>query len=104
VRAEPRQYPGGEPGRGGGVFLITAGADDLVQGAERQPTARQGRVDRRRAERQHAMPRRLFEPPDAVAERGQGGGAGHIVITLLTSVCCLFVPSGFGCQPPGFLR
>jgi hypothetical protein len=105
VRAEPRQDAGGEPGSGGAVFLVAGGTDDLMQGPERQPAARQGRIDRVCPERQHTMPRRLFQTPDMVAERGQGGGAGHNPRNAAVgqNVSYLFLSASI-VNPPGFLR
>ena len=62
--------------RGGerAVLLVAARAQDLVQGAPRQPAARQGPVDRGDAERQHPVLRRRrpLDPPDPLAKRRQG--------------------------------
>jgi hypothetical protein len=68
---------GGEPGRRGAVLLVAAGAEDLVHRAQGEAAARQGLVDRRDAERQDAMPRRLLDPSDPIAKPGEIGRTRH---------------------------
>jgi hypothetical protein len=48
-----------------------------VNGAEGQPTARQGPVDRRDAERQDAMARRPLDLADPLAKRCEVGWTRH---------------------------
>jgi hypothetical protein len=61
---------GSEPGSGSAVFLIGAGAEYLVQRAERQPAGRQRPIDRRDPERQHPVAQRIrpFEAPNALLQ------------------------------------
>jgi len=77
VRGQAGEDAGGKAGRGGGVFLVAALAEDLVHGAERQPAARQGAVDRHDIERQDAMARRPLDPADLITERGEIGRTRH---------------------------
>ncbi len=67
-RGEPPGDSGGEPGRRGAVLLVGAGADDVVQRAQRQPAARQSPIERRDAKRRHPMAQRVrpLDPADAV--------------------------------------
>ncbi len=58
-------------GKGGGeraILLVAAYPQDLVQGAPREPAARQCPVDRRDTKGQHSMRhrRRPLDPPDAL--------------------------------------
>jgi hypothetical protein len=75
--AESGQDASSKAGSSGAVFLVAADTEDFVQRAERQPAIRQGVVDGRDPERQHAMLCRHFEPSDMVAQHAEGGGAGH---------------------------
>ena len=57
--------------KGGGeraILLVAAYSQDFVQGAPREPAARQCPVDRRDAKRQNSMRhrRRPLDPPDAL--------------------------------------
>jgi hypothetical protein len=58
-------------GKSGGeraILLVAAYPQDLVQGAPREPAARQCPVDRHNTKRQHSMRhrRRPLDPPDAL--------------------------------------
>jgi hypothetical protein len=68
--AQPSGDGGGKAGRGGAVFLVGTGAENLVHRAECQPALRQGAVDRRDAERQHPMAHRVrpLDAPDALLQ------------------------------------
>lgn len=65
--------PGDKSRSSGGVFLIGAGTEDFMQGAERQTAPRQGAVDRGDAERQHPVAPRIrpLDPADAVLQIDQ---------------------------------
>jgi len=65
---DPPGDAGGEPGHGGAVFLVGAGAENFVHRAERQPATRQDAVDRGNLKRQHPMPQRAWplDPADAI--------------------------------------
>jgi hypothetical protein len=69
-RGEPPGDSCSEPGRRGAVLLVGAGADDVVQRAQRQPAARQSPVERRDAKRRHPMAQcvRPLDPTDAVLQ------------------------------------
>ena len=81
-RAEPGEDAGGKPGRGGTVFLVAAGADNLVHGAECQAAGGQGPVYRDDPERQRAVTMRLLQLLNALAKRLEAGGGGHAMQTL----------------------
>lgn len=74
--AKPPGDASGKPRRGGGVFLVGAGAMKFMDGAKRQPAARQDAIDRRDSKRQHPVPQRArpFDPADAVLQGDEGGG------------------------------
>jgi hypothetical protein len=75
--AETGEDAGDKTGSDGAVFLVAAGAQHFVHGAECEAAAGQHGVDRAEAERQHAMPRRLFQLPDTGAKRIEMGHTGH---------------------------
>jgi hypothetical protein len=63
-------------GKSGGeraILLVAVYPQDLVQGAPREPAARQCPVDRRDTKGQHSMRhrRRPLDPPDALTELGK---------------------------------
>lgn len=74
--AKPPGDADSKPRRGGGVFLIRAGAKEFVHRAERQPAARQDAVDRVDSKRQHPVAQRArpFNPADAVLQGNKGDG------------------------------
>jgi hypothetical protein len=92
--AEPGEDAGSKTRGSGAVFLVAAFSDDLVHGAEREPAARQGAIDRGDAERQDAMPGRLLDLSDALAKRAEAGGGGHTCgntfIVLMFPFCSNF--------------
>ena len=62
-----------ETSRGGAVFLVAACPQDLMHGAEREPAARQGPVDRHDIERQDAMACRPLDLADPITQRCEIG-------------------------------
>ena len=72
---KPGHDPGGEQGGGRAVDRPRAAASDLMQGAERQPAARQAAVERVETERQDAAapPVAGLDPADSAPQRVEGG-------------------------------
>jgi hypothetical protein len=63
------------------ILLITARAEDLVQGPSCEPAARQHSIDRGNAERRYPVDRRCrpLDPPNALAQlRKAGSPLGHV--------------------------
>ena len=52
---EPSENAGGKGGGERAIFFVSAYSQDLVQGAQREPAARQYPVDRPETKRQHSM-------------------------------------------------
>ena len=102
--AEAGEDTGGKTGGRGAVFLVAAGAEDFVHGAEREAAARQRAVDRIDPERQHTVPRRPLDPSDPLTQRAQLGIAGHIFGTPPPPKCCCFVLKIVGCQSARLFR
>jgi hypothetical protein len=67
---KPSGDRGGEPGGSGAIFLIGSRPEDFVQRASGEPTARQGRIERGDAKRQHSMMQRIrpLNPADALLQ------------------------------------
>ncbi len=78
------EAPDDAGGKGGGeraILLIAVYPEDLVQGAPREPAARQHPVDRGDAKRQYPMHRRgrPLDPPDPLTQRREKGSLlGHV--------------------------
>jgi hypothetical protein len=77
-------------GKGGGeraILLVAVCPEDLVQGAPRQPAARQNSVDRGDAERNYPMGcrRRPLDPPDMLTQRREKGFLLDHVPSLFSS-------------------
>jgi hypothetical protein len=79
-------------GKGGGeraVLLVAALSQDFVQGAPREPAARQCLVDRGNAKGQDPIRRRRqpLDPPDAFAKLGKKGSCciGHVLFLFFDS-------------------
>jgi len=66
---EAPNYAGGKGGGERAILLVAVHPQDLVQGAPREPAARQHSVDRGDAERQYPMGwrRRPLDPSDMLA-------------------------------------
>jgi hypothetical protein len=99
ILPEPCQDAGGESGGERAILLVAAHSQDLVQGAARQPAARQGPVDRSDAKGRHPMRRRRrpLDPPNPLAQCCQNL-AGHARRTPSVVVSSLFVPDEECCQ------
>ena len=79
-------------GKGGGeraVLLVAAHSQDFVQGASREPAARQSPVDRCDTKRQNPLRhcRRSLDPSDAFAKLGKKGSCriGHVLFLFFDS-------------------
>ncbi len=71
---QAREQSGGEGGGDGAVLLVGPRPDDLVQRAERQPAAGQGRIDGGQPERHDASAKPpLLERLDALAQGAKLG-------------------------------
>jgi hypothetical protein len=70
---EPSEDVGGKGGSERAILLVATSSEDFVQGAPREPAARQCPIDCRDAKRQDTMRpcRWPFDPPDAFAELGE---------------------------------
>jgi hypothetical protein len=77
-RCQPRDNVGGKGGSERAILFVAMGPENFVQGAARQPAARQGPVDRGDPKRHHAVRRRRrpLDPPNLFAKRQQRI-AGH---------------------------